>query len=133
MDLCIIFTIRYKNSWEDREYQNQFGQVRENLNNKNQIENQFESSGLMHQSTKIVFLCVIVLVGVVSVTEGQVGSSGCSRKWAPAGWCWRYCSGSSGNWCYTGRQGPCETATCVGGSCSGISCRGAAAGCVGHC
>lgn len=47
MDLCIIFTIRYKNSWEDREYQNQFGQVRENLNNKNQIENQFESSGLV--------------------------------------------------------------------------------------
>ncbi|OXA46046.1 hypothetical protein Fcan01_19002 [Folsomia candida] len=77
------------------------------------------------QSSRIVLLCAVVLVVVVSVTEGQIGSTGCSRKWAPAGWCWRYCSGSSGSWCYTGNQGPCETASCTGGSCSGISCEGA--------
>ena len=85
---------------------------------------------------KIVTLLALV-AALVSLKPSDAaspsGTTGCSTKWA-GGYCWRYCSGTSGSWCYTakGCGGGGESCAQYSG-CPGISCDGAADGCVKSC
>lgn len=63
------------------------------------------------------------------------GATGCSEKFHDVnGLCWRYCSGTSGAWCYTEKDCTNHEETCAAKrSCGGQSCAGAGGGCVEAC
>lgn len=84
---------------------------------------------------KILFALFIVILSTAFLIEASnpTGSTGCSKKWS-GGYCWRFCGGSSGNWCYTSEGCTSDEERCAYvETCGNVGCAGADPGCVNDC
>lgn len=75
------------------------------------------------------------LIRIEWESSSPIGSTGCSGKYQNEnGWCWRYCNGNSGHWCYTRKDCLSKENVCdVMSKCTGLSCEIADSGCVKDC